>query len=308
MDLTGLDTVSTADQLATWLQDNLVSPVRPAISGPDFGVIIQKTMVVLGIGELPDLETTAKDTIVEAINELFNRAVTFVGITGQPTDNTALASALGGKVDKVTGYGLSQQNYSTSEKTKLANLSEHFKGSYTTAAALSAANPTGNAGDYGFVDAGAGADAKMYIWDATDNDWVLSSGTGVIPDATETNSGIIALATVAQALAGTDDAKAMTALKTLDSILNQKKNVNYQIAPVSLNEVSFLMLNSGNVNSVTVSGASNVKLKIGISGTYPSGSQTFPFPYTAGDRVFATYTYTDLTNASCNIILTCRDT
>lgn len=233
--------------------------------------------------------------------------LSFVNIDGQPTDNAAMAAALGNKVDKVTGYGLSQANYTSAEKTKLANLSEHFKGTYTTAAALTAANPTGNAGDYGFVDAGTGADAKMYIWDATDNVWVLSSGTGTIPDATETSSGIVALATVAQALAGTDDAKAMTALKVLDSILNQKKNVNYQIAPVSLNEVSFLMLNAGNITGITISGASNAKLKTGLTGVYPSGAQTFPYAYAAGDRVFVTYNYNDLTNASCNIILTCRD-
>lgn len=231
----------------------------------------------------------------------------FANIDGQPTDNAALNTALGNKVDKVAGYQLSQENYTTAEKTKLATLSEHYKGTYISAAALTAANPTGNPGDYGFVDPGTGVDAKMYIWDNNDDVWVLSSGTGVIPDATETSPGIVALATVTQALAGTDDANAMTALKVLDSILNQKKNVNYQIAPVSLNEVSFLMPNAGNVIGITISGASNAKLRTGLTGVYPSGAQTFPYAYAAGDRIFATYTYTDLTNASCNIILTCRD-
>jgi hypothetical protein len=135
---------------------------------------------------------------------------------------------------------------------------------------------------------------------------VTSSG-GTIPDATENNAGIIALATIAQALAGTDDVNAMTALKTLALILDQAKNVYYQIAPVSLNEVSFLMRNAGNVSAVTISGASNAKLKTGLAGTYPSGDQTFPFTYAAGDRIFVTYNYTDLNNASCNIILTCKD-
>lgn len=213
---------------------------------------------------------------------------------------------LADKVDKITGYQLSQENFTTSQKDKLDNLSEHFKGKYTTLSALTTANPTGNLGDYAFVDAGVGHDAKMYIWDGDDNTWVLSSGS-IIPDATETAPGLIELATVAEALARTDDQRAMTALKTIALILDEMKNVDRQIAPIGVNEVSFLMKNSGNVLSSLISGASTLKLKTGTSGTYPTGSQTYPFAYTAGDRVFATYNYTDLANASCNIILTCRD-
>jgi hypothetical protein len=233
--------------------------------------------------------------------------VSFGGLTGQPADNVALSEALNSKVDKLTGYQLSQENYTTAEKNKLAILSEHYKGTYATVAALSTANATGNPGDYGFVDAGVGTDAKMYIWDEVNTHWVLSSGAGTIPDATETNAGIIAIATLAEALAGTDDAKAMTALKTLSLILNQAKTVTYQINPVGLNEVSILMENAGQINSVLVSGATNVKLKTGVSGVYPTGSQTFPFTYNAGDRVFITYNYSDLNNASCNVKLKCQD-
>lgn len=230
----------------------------------------------------------------------------FTDIVGQPDDNSALAAALSLKVDKSAGYGLSQNNYTTAEKDKLANLSEHFKGNYTTFAALVAANPTGSLGDYAFVDQGTGHDAKMYIWDGDDNTWVISSAT-VIPDATEVSSGLVELATIAEALARTDDQRAMTALKTIALILDEKKNADRQIAPVGVNEVSFLMKSAGNVLSSLISGASNLKLKVGISGTYPVGAQTYPLAYAAGDRVFATYNYTDLANASCNIILTCRD-
>jgi hypothetical protein len=119
--------------------------------------------------------------------------------------------------------------------------------------------------------------------------------------------GAIEIATIADALARTDDQKAMTALKSISLILDEKKNVNYQINPVSVNEVSVYMENAGQVNSVLVAGATGVKLKTGQSGVYPAGSQTFPFSYSAGDRVFITYSYTDLTNASCNIKLKCKD-
>jgi len=221
--------------------------------------------------------------------------------------DVGLQEQIDNKVNAVAGYELSQENYTTSEKTKLANLSEHFRGIYTNPAALTTANPTGVAGDYAYVDTGEGSDAKIYIWDNTDNLWVLSSGSGVIPDATESVSGVVALATIAQAIARTDDQRAMTALKTINLILDEKKKVNYQINPVGLNEVSILMENSGQVNSVLISGAASIKLKNGISGTYPVGTQSYPFAYGAGDRVFITFNYADLTNASCNIKLKCQD-
>ena len=218
-----------------------------------------------------------------------------------------LQAQLGNKVDKLSGYGLSQANFTGAEKTKLAGLSAHYRGTYISFSALTAANPSAAAGDYAFVDQGAGQDALMYIWDDNDDQWVQSSGGATPPDATENSPGLVELATIAEALARTDDARAMTALKTIGLILDEKKKVSYQINPVSLNEVSVLMENAGQVNSVLIAGAGSVKLKIGIAGTYPAGVQTYPFPYAAGDRVFITYNYTDLNNASCNIKLKCQD-
>lgn len=232
--------------------------------------------------------------------------VGFVDISGQPEDNIALSASLSNKVDKLSGYDLSQENFTTAEKTKLATLSEHFKGKYITLTALIAANPTSALGDYATIDGGAGSDTKLYMWDGDDNTWVLSSDS-TIPDATETSPGLLELATIAEALERTDDQRAMTALKTIALILDEKKTVSYQISPVGVNEVSILMENSGRVNTTLVSGASNVKLKIGITGTYPPGGQTYPFSYTAGDRVFITYNYSDLNNASCNVKLKCKD-
>ena len=258
------------------------------------------------LGDLSTLVTTAKTNIVATINEIAGdiNAET----SSRVNADIALQTNINNKVDKVAGYGLSENDYTSAEKTKLASLSEHYKGTYTSSAAISTANPSGNPGDYAYVDPGTGENAQMYIWDEVNTAWILSSGsTGTIPDATETNAGIIALATLSQALAGTDNTNAMTALKTLSVVLDQKKNVNYQIAPVSLNEVSFLMQNAGNVTGITISGATNSLLKTGLTGTYPTTPQTFPYAYAAGDRIFVTYNYTDLTNASCNIILTCRD-
>jgi hypothetical protein len=211
------------------------------------------------------------------------------------------------KIDAIEGYGLSQNNYTTAEKTKLANLSQHFKGSYTAVTSLETANLTAESGDYAFVDEGVGENVKMYIWDENDNAWIISSGGGTIPDATESLPGIMEIATTAEALNRVDDQRAMTALKTNALILDEKKKVSYQINPVGLNEVSILMENAGQVNSILISGADNTKLKTGIAGTYPDSAQTYPFPYSAGERVFITYNYTDLNHATCNIKLKCQD-
>ena len=137
---------------------------------------------------------------------------------------------------------------------------------------------------------------------------VTSSGSTVnVENSTESIRGIIELATIAEALARVDDERAMTALKTISLILDEKKKVNYQINPVGVNEVSILMENVGQVNTTLISGASSVKLKIGLNGTYPVGTQTYPFAYTANSRVFITYSYDDLSQASCNIKLKCQD-
>lgn len=123
-----------------------------------------------------------------------------------------IETTLEDKVDKVVGKGLSTEDYTTTEKNKLANLSEHYKGVYTTLSGLQTAHPTGTLGDYADVDAGPGTDAKRYLWDANEG-WLLSSGSGSSPDATELVKGIAEIATDAETQAGTDDARFITALK-----------------------------------------------------------------------------------------------
>lgn len=77
--------------------------------------------------------------------------------------------------------------------------------------------------------------------------------------------------------------------------------------PFGVNEMSFLMTKAGNVISVNISDANTPKLKIGRLGTYPSGAQTYPFAYDAGDVIYITYNFDDQFFASCNIILNCED-
>lgn len=84
----------------------------------------------------------------------------------------AMTQALATKVNAVDGKGLSTNDFTTAEKTKLAGLeSSHFKGTFVDLAALQAGVVSPTAGDYADVDAGAGADVMRYLWDASDAAW-----------------------------------------------------------------------------------------------------------------------------------------
>lgn len=78
------------------------------------------------------------------------------------------------KVDKVSGSRL----INAGEVAKLASLSEHFRGVYTTLSALQTAIPTGVIGDYALVDLNNTTDSIQYIWDGTDNEWVTGVTVG----------------------------------------------------------------------------------------------------------------------------------
>lgn len=90
-----------------------------------------------------------------------------------------LEDGLAGKVDKITGKGLSTEDYTTAEKSKLAGLEGNkFRGTYLSLAALQAAVPVADAGSYAYVDAGAGADTYIALWDGDDAEWQLQAGGG----------------------------------------------------------------------------------------------------------------------------------
>lgn len=117
--------------------------------------------------------STAQQTAIDAkvANDL-------TASTTVAPSKTAVNTALAGKVNTDGLKVLSDENYTSAEKTKLSNLSEHYVGRYASLAALQTAHPTGLDGQYATVDTG-GADAENYIWDSTDSDWV-TGGAGVV--------------------------------------------------------------------------------------------------------------------------------
>lgn len=95
--------------------------------------------------------------------------------------STAQQTALNNKVDKEAGKGLSPEEFTSAEKTKLAGLeSSHFRGSFVSLAALTSAVTDAAPGDYADVDAGAGSPAVRYIWDDSDTEWVASGAVDPI--------------------------------------------------------------------------------------------------------------------------------
>jgi hypothetical protein len=73
------------------------------------------------------------------------------------------------KVDKVTGKGLSEADFTTAEKTKLGLLTvEHFQGVFPDFATLEA--EVGAEGAYAVVEA-LGDPLAFYAWDETNSEW-----------------------------------------------------------------------------------------------------------------------------------------
>lgn len=94
---------------------------------------------------------------------------------------SGLQSALDDKVDKIAGMGLSQENYTTAEKNKLASLeSSKFKGEFVSLIALESAITSPEVGSYAYVDQGIGEDVVKYIWDSSDERWVLQQGESAV--------------------------------------------------------------------------------------------------------------------------------
>ena len=134
----------------------------------------------------------------------------FANLSGPPTDNTNLSAALttlqgnitaettragaaeANKVDKVTSFGLSSNDYTSTEKTKLANLSEHFVGVFSSSTALTTAHSTGTDGQYATVES-TGVPGVTYIWDSTNAEWV-EGGTGSVTSV-NSQTGAVSLNT-----------------------------------------------------------------------------------------------------------------
>lgn len=129
-------------------------------------------------GEVGDVDSlvTNTTTVVEAINELHAELNAELYNTDSRLYTLELDSHAHSNESVLDGTTAS---YTQEEKDKLAGLeSSHFKGEFTSLAALLAAFPTAFAGDYANVDEGVGQDVVRYVWDTSDVAWIPQLGTG----------------------------------------------------------------------------------------------------------------------------------
>lgn len=132
---------------------------------------------------------------VGPVSAVANNIATFDGTTGKllkdsliPVSSLATAASVALKQNAVPGQSLSQEDYTTVEKTKLAKLSTAtFRGAFPFFLISEGAgsveafdfNPDPVAGDYLTVER-SGHVVKEYVWDSINTVWTQS-----IPDATD---------------------------------------------------------------------------------------------------------------------------
>lgn len=162
---TGTQDISTVNNLQSSLTAKVDVVAGKTLSTNDY-TTVEKT-------KLSTIATNA--TVNDTDANLKNRA----NHTGTQAIATVdgLQTAIDSKVNFIAGKGLSTNDYTTAEKTKLGTLdTASFRGSFVSLVALQTALPTARAGDYAFVD-NAGTPALFYIWRTSDNTWQLGTSS-----------------------------------------------------------------------------------------------------------------------------------
>lgn len=117
--------------------------------------------------------------VIGPASSVNNRLSAFNGTTGKVIKDSGLGiadvftvAAAANKVDKVTGKGLSTNDFTDTYRTKLDGASlGNYRGTFSTLIALTTAIPAGNAGDYANVVT-FGTDMVQYTWDDVNALWV----------------------------------------------------------------------------------------------------------------------------------------
>lgn len=203
----------------------------------------------------------------------------FDGITGKLLkDSThtlsyfATRSYADTKVDKITGKGLSEAEFTTVEKAKLAALGvEHYMGAYADVVDL----PTGHEGAYATVEV-SGDPLSFYAWDEANSNWSdVSKNTGMTG------------ADIAEALFSGDDVYSQADCRIFNTFdreaLDGAASVSYVnsalsaagLGVVALAETSYFNLTGTSVAIAGISdGTSNLVKALAVT-TLGSGNVSF---------------------------------
>lgn len=98
---------------------------NPVTGGTIYAALAEKVDKVTGKGLSTEDYTTAEKTKLSGIEENANKTTVSSSITQygtNPVQSSAIYTALAGKVDTVSGKGLSTNDYTTTEKNKLAGI------------------------------------------------------------------------------------------------------------------------------------------------------------------------------------------
>ena len=192
------------------------------------------------------------EQITQALINAWNNASTWITTNGANVlthiankQNSLATDGTGGKYPTVDAV-----NAGLATKLDASAYNQHFKGIYLTFAALVAANPTGEAGDYAQVNEVGAADVLNYNWDTEENVWIPNAvgGSGAtntdeLPEGTVNlyHTGARVLATILSGLSIITGGDVVATDTIIQAFGKLQKNINTLWIAVNLNtaKVSF---------------------------------------------------------------------
>lgn len=104
------------------------------------------------------------------------------GVATEGDNLHKLKTLIDSKVNSISGYNLSEHNFSNADKVKLDNLSNYtgFRGAQTSLANIISSYPTGVINDWAIITNPSG-NAYFAIWDGDVNTWVSAGQSPTIP-------------------------------------------------------------------------------------------------------------------------------
>lgn len=195
-------------------------------------LINANTSKITNISDNFILKNTNLNTILDAndINITINKPINIT-----TNNNKILAVTTTNKVGK---YALILDVNNVIQKIDIESLgggsSSNFKGTYVDLLSLQTAHPTGLSGDYAIID-NINADAEMWIWDETENEWVMSSSGGLVTSVNN-QIGIVTLTKTDIGLSNVPDVDATlrsnhTGSQLSNTISDFTSTVNSILAP-----------------------------------------------------------------------------
>ena len=151
------------------IQDEILVAIPPTSSSETAETIKTKYESNADTNAFTDADKNKLDSLSDTVS--------WGDIQGDINNQSDLKTKLDSKVDVETGKGLSEEDFTTAEKDKLASLEDsHFKGQYPNLSTLQSSVATPEAGDYAFVDTSTGTDVEVYYWNPNTSSWESQVG------------------------------------------------------------------------------------------------------------------------------------